>query len=169
MNLPIIWKTPTGLQVKQQYVKTESARIRTGLRRNSGFSIQIPTDKISKGSQKNSFMPNLIHSMDAATITKLIPLLRKVSLRNIYTIHDCFATTACCIPQLNILVRESFISIYADKSFVKSLHKFFLEYILGNFDVKYICDIEGQMQCEIFNKGSNVELDNVIKGKLEVT
>lgn len=168
LNMPIVWKTPSGLEIKQMYVKSESARIRSGYYRGATFNILIPTNIISKISQKNSFMPNLIHSMDAATITQLISKLDHELFKNIYTIHDCFATTACNIPQLNILVRESFISLYAEKSFVKSLHKFFLEYIMGNCVVKHISIADGIETNNILNKDTTIDLNDILEDKFEV-
>jgi len=106
--------------------------------------------------------------MDAATITQLITKLNKEIFHNIYTIHDCFATTACNIPQLNILVRESFISLYADKSFVKSLHKFFLEYIIGNHEVKHIKNIDGEDVSTLLDQGNYLIDDNVLEDRFEV-
>jgi DNA-directed RNA polymerase len=167
LNMPVVWKTPTGLKIKQKYLKTQSARIRSGYYRGASFNILIPTNKISKVSQKNSFMPNLIHSMDAATITHLISKMKKGMFCNIYTIHDCFATTACNIPQLNVLVRESFISLYADKSFVKSLHKLFIEYILGNYSVKHI-DPDNNEEISILISSDNVDLDDILDHKFVV-
>lgn len=168
LNIPIVWKTPSGLEIKQMYVKSESARIRSGYFRGATFNILIPTTQIHKLSQKNSFMPNLIHSMDAATITQLISRMDGAIFKNIYTIHDCFATTACCIPQLNILVRESFISLYSEKSFVESLHKFFLEYIIGNYVVKHISFVDGVETCTMINKNDIIDLNNKLDDKFDV-
>jgi DNA-dependent RNA polymerase len=54
-------------------------------------------------------MPNLIHSLDASNI-HLLTL--KLTGQPLYTVHDCFATTANNMSQLNKLIKEAFIQIY---------------------------------------------------------
>ena len=73
-------------------------------------TISIPTNKFNIPKIKRSFMPNLIHSLDASNIhllcNKLVASQNQLPLRsgpnaannnilqgNIYTIHDCFATS----------------------------------------------------------------------------
>jgi DNA-directed RNA polymerase len=92
--------------------------------------------------------------MDASTITLLIKKMREIGFKNIYTIHDCFASTACNIPVLHELVKESFISLYANNTFVHSLHKLFIEYINGNYDIKRVYKIDNEEKYEIIGKGS---------------
>ncbi len=132
-NLPVVWITPAGLEIKQKYGKRKSTRVRSGSFKGASYTIVIPSDKIDKVSQESAFMPNLIHSMDASTITLLIEKLKFFGVYNLYTVHDCFATTINNITLVNELVRESFCEIYANDEFLINLHKFFLEYIRGNF------------------------------------
>jgi DNA-directed RNA polymerase len=80
-------------------------------------------------------MPNLIHSLDGTTIALLVNFLKNLGISNLYTIHDCFASTANNISIINEYVRESFCQTYADVSFLFNLHIFFMEYILGNYKI----------------------------------
>lgn len=148
LDLPVIWITPAGLKIKQKYALKKSTRIRSGLYKGADYTIVIPTNKIDKLSQKSAFMPNLIHSMDGSTITLLIKNLRSLGLFNIYTIHDCFATTADNISIINELVREAFCEIYSDENFLINLHTFFLEYISGNYKIvkNYIITSTGPIE-----------------------
>ena len=79
-------------------------------------------------------MPNLIHSLDGSTITLLIQDLKILNI-HLYTIHDCFATTANYISILNTLVRLALCEIYSDEKFLVHLHEFFIDYIEGNYNV----------------------------------
>ena len=155
LELPIVWITPAGLKIKQKYAKKQSSRIRSGSFKGASYNIVIPTDEIDKISQQGAFMPNLIHSMDGSTITLLVKKLRALGINNLYTIHDCFATTANNITIINELVRESFCEIYANEQFLFDLHRFFIEYISGNFNILYNNELLGK---------DNISLDNAIEG-----
>jgi hypothetical protein len=137
LELPVVWITPGGLIIKQKYAKKKSDRVRSGLFKGADYTIVIPTGKIDKVSQQNAFMPNLIHSMDGSTITLLAKRLKTLGIKNIYTIHDCFATTADNVSIINELVREAFCEIYSDERFLLKLHQFFIQYIHGNFKIVY--------------------------------
>jgi DNA-directed RNA polymerase len=160
LNLPIVWITPAGLEIKQRYVRRNSTRIRSSSFKGASYYIVIPTDKINKVSQESAFMPNLIHSMDASTITLLVKKLRFLGIYNLYTIHDCFATTANNISLVNELVRDSFCEIYANDDFLINLHKFFIEYIKGNFKVLY--------NYNYINEDSVISKEMITKGKLHI-
>lgn len=137
MELPVVWITPAGLKIKQKYAKKQSTRVRSGLFKGADHTIVIPTGQIDKVSQQSAFMPNLIHSMDGSTITLLSKRLKTLGIKNIYTIHDCFATTADNVSIINELVREAFCEIYSDERFLLKLHQFFIQYIYGNFKIVY--------------------------------
>jgi DNA-directed RNA polymerase len=84
----------------------------------------------------NGVSPNLIHSLDAANIHILIQKIlknknicdmNKEKYINLYTIHDCFASTADTMNIIERLVRESFAELYfADKTYINIMHENFL-------------------------------------------
>jgi len=49
-------------------------------------TISIPTNKLNTRKIKTSFMPNLVHSLDASNIHILC---EKLNNQPLYTIHDC--------------------------------------------------------------------------------
>jgi len=135
LNLPVVWVTPSGLHINQKYPVKKPTQVKSGFYRGSSYTILLPTDKLNKVAQKSAFMPNLIHSLDGATITLLVNSLKKLGKYNIYTVHDCFASNAAGIGLINELVRKSFFEIYAEKEFLFNLQKFFIEYIGNNYQL----------------------------------
>ena len=79
-------------------------------------------------------MANFIHSMDAANIHYLIkliisnPKLRKQGV-NLYTIHDCFASTNDQMDIMEILVRKAFSQLYFEQNYLVELDKCLLSQI----------------------------------------
>jgi DNA-directed RNA polymerase len=64
----------------------------------------------------NAFMPNLIHSLDAAFLAMFIDLFYKDNnneMNSFFAFHDCFATTANNIPTLIKLLKIVYINIYS--------------------------------------------------------
>jgi DNA-directed RNA polymerase len=68
-------------------------------------------------------MPNLIHSLDAASLALLADTLYKDNpeIFNFYAIHDCFAMTANNIEQLIANIQLVFYTMYSNE---KYLHTF---------------------------------------------
>nr|QWO71463.1 RNA polymerase [Termitomyces sp. T99] len=135
LNLPVTWVTPSGLKISYTNMKFESTRIKANLLPSSNkTTIKLPTDSMDVMSMKRSFMPNFVHSLDAANVHLL---LNSISMKclPIYTIHDCFAGTPNNMLVLEKLVKEAFIEIYfKDEGYLNKLHKHFMEEILSATD-----------------------------------
>ena len=134
LNKPIIWITPNGLTINLSTVKYDQIRTSSRLIPSSNpVTITLPTDKLNKVKIKRSFMPNLIHSLDAANIHLFI---KKISNMPIYTIHDCFASLPNNMNILEILVKQAFIEIYfKDGNYLKTMHDHILKQIYSYTDV----------------------------------
>jgi DNA-directed RNA polymerase len=90
-------------------------------------TIRLPQNRLNKMAIKRSFMPNLIHSLDASNIHLLIP---KLTDQPLYTVHDCFATTLNNMSKLELFVKEAFIEIYfRDGNYLKNMHNNLIEQI----------------------------------------
>nr|QWO71472.1 RNA polymerase [Termitomyces sp. T70a] len=135
LNLPVTWVTPAGLKISYTNMKFESTRIKANLLPSSNkTTIKLPTDSMDVMSMKRSFMPNFVHSLDAANVHLL---LNSISMKGlpIYTIHDCFAGTPNNMLLLEKMVKEAFIEIYfKDEGYLNKLHKHFMEEILSATD-----------------------------------
>jgi DNA-directed RNA polymerase len=87
-------------------------------------------------------MPNFIHSMDATNIQLLVNnLIDKYPNNNInsninlYTIHDCFATTHNFMNIINYEVKLAFIKIYFYSDYFDYLHNNFINQIRSYTDI----------------------------------
>ena len=90
INLPIIWITPAHMKITQKYIKVDKKIAGNFLMKNvKPVTVSLPTNNINKTKQIQSFMPNLIHSLDGAHIHLIV---NNSNIENIYTIHDCFAS-----------------------------------------------------------------------------
>ena len=133
LNKPIVWITPSGLKISLSSIKYESKVTQSKLIPNSKpVTISLPTNELNKQKIQRSFMPNLIHSLDAANIHLLFKNMQKEKekINSIYTIHDCFATTANQMFYLEYLIKLSFIQIYfSDGNYIEKMHNHIVEQI----------------------------------------
>jgi len=121
LDQPIIWITPSGLKISLSTMVYTSELTKSKLVSTSKpVTIRLPQNKLDKVSIKRSFMPNLIHSLDASNIHLLTP---KLNDQPLYTVHDCFATTANNMANLELYVKEAFIEIYfRDGNYLQIMH-----------------------------------------------
>jgi len=135
LGLPLTWVTPSGLTVKQNYVAYKTIRVKANFNDNK-YTIKVPTDKTQLSKQKAGFMPNLVHSMDAANIFLMIDfLIKQNKYINIFTVHDCFATSPYFIENINSIVRYAFLLIYSDNKYIDNLHKHCIENISSTYTI----------------------------------
>lgn len=121
LNKPVIWITPLGLKISLANIKYENIRTSSSLvPYGKPVTISIPTNNLNTQKNKNSFMPNLVHSLDASNIHLLCENLSNIPL---YTIHDCFATTANNMVFIENRVKEAFIKIYfTSGNYLEKMH-----------------------------------------------
>lgn len=135
LSLPIVWNTPSGLVIKQNYTKSKKIRVKPSLNKTSStYTIIVPTDEIDSSKQKASLLPNLVHSLDSANICLMVDRLIKENKThiNLSTTHDCFASTADHIPSINIFVRLAFLELYSNRDYLTKLHYFYCDFITEN-------------------------------------
>ena len=133
LKLPIIWFTPTGTTLIQRYKKAKSQKI-TVNNWNKVTSIRYVqyVDETNKTKQVNAIIPNIIHSLDASHLMCIIEEANRIGLKNVLSIHDCFGTHPNDLFKLNELVRENFILLYSNSSFLKTFHNRLLQTIKDN-------------------------------------
>jgi DNA-directed RNA polymerase len=92
-------------------------------------TITLPTNKLNLKQIHSSLMPNLIHSLDASNIHLLCEHIKNKNIE-LYTIHDCFATTANNMENIENEIKISFIEIYfKDKNYLEKMHENILDQI----------------------------------------
>ena len=92
-------------------------------------------NKYSRNKQVRSFMPNLIHSLDAASLTILIDKFfeNDTGIRSIYGVHDCFAVTCNNAVELTSLLKISYINIYSNVGYLRKLDMEIKHHIINHY------------------------------------
>ena len=121
-NLPIQWKTPTGLAVVQENYKQQQVKIKSfygvakfrNAQNPSRITLNQDTDKLDKTEQMNALVPNVIHSLDAAHLMKTVNACAAKGITDFHAIHDSFGVHACFVDDLHRITREEFVKLYQE-------------------------------------------------------
>ncbi|RKP33911.1 hypothetical protein BJ085DRAFT_20939, partial [Dimargaris cristalligena] len=128
--------TPSNMLVSLSSRKFKTVKTNSKLyKRGKSISISLPLNEYNFNIIKRGFMPNFIHSMDAANIHLLINLILSDKDLSLYTIHDCFASTPNNMGKINKFVRNTFIKLYFDKNYLNIMHNNFIEQIKCHYTV----------------------------------
>ena len=131
LNSPVVWISPSGMKINLSPIKFEKRKTKAKfLEKSKPITISVPTKELSKKDLKLSFIANFVHSLDSANIHILIKLLLeyKNDLNNgckhinLYSIHDCFASSANQIHLIDKLLKEAFIEMYFNENYLEKLH-----------------------------------------------
>lgn len=118
------WITPLGLPVVQPYNRQEKLKAIKNNRINEHFHIDM-FEKPNIMKQKNAFPPNFIHSLDSSHMM-LTSLNCEKSGLTFVSVHDCFWTHACTVPEMNKICREQFVALHS-QPILEDLSKFLIE------------------------------------------
>jgi DNA-directed RNA polymerase len=105
------WVTPLGLPVVQPYSRHEKFKMNT-----TKLDSNIAIDTFAKPNimkQKNAFPPNFIHSLDSSHMMLTSLNCERAGLTFI-SVHDCFWTHACTVPEMNKICREQFVALHSE-------------------------------------------------------
>ena len=136
LELPIVWSLPHGLIVTQSYLKTESISIKPFLYNKSKVNIQIVNkDVYDKNKQVRALVANLIHSLDATSLSLLVDRFSKLYENpQIFGIHDCFGTTLDKVDTLKTILASIYVDLYSDDHYLDKFDKYIIKYIKENVD-----------------------------------
>jgi DNA-directed RNA polymerase len=131
LNKPVVWTTPSGMTISLSNRKFKKYESKSLFIKKRSVTISLPTTSLDTRQIKISFMPNFIHSMDASNIHLLIKRLIEISDNtiNLYTIHDCFASTPNFMNTINNEVKLAFIELYLNFDYLESMHNIILSQI----------------------------------------
>lgn len=125
LNLPVVWRLPTGLEVHQKYMKKHTKNIRPFKTTRTALALTI-TDKVSMDTkkQKTALMPNLIHSLDASVLFLLYNSFYKTLFKdtknvNFYSVHDCYGVSAKYVDTLITILKTIYIELYCDSVYIQ--------------------------------------------------
>jgi hypothetical protein len=165
LNITITWSLPSGLNVHQYYKDTEAIRLKPFKFSTKTFNLVKFINKLNKAKQIRALMPNLIHSLDAASLSLIVDMFFNMNLlnnpteihnpelkleefdlnyfkikKNFYSIHDCFAVTANNVEELIKIIKLVYIKIYSDNIYLRE------------FDLGIINSIKSHYGKESFNE-----------------
>lgn len=113
--------------VKPSNLEEKQVRIKPFFYHPNRFFLKRIDKSLFNKEKIRAFMPNLVHSLDAASLALLLDsyFVDDDSIKNIYTVHDCFA--AVPIDNVSNLMHLSqkltYIKIYSDETYLKRLDK----------------------------------------------
>lgn len=158
LNTYIPWTLPSGLVVKQQYYGDKQIELKPFVYSKNIVNLKI-TDKSKFNNRKQirALMPNLVHSLDAASLAILIDKFFKLEKnKNFYSVHDCFAVTCNNVKDLNDLLKVSYLKIYSEEKYIKS------------FDTEFKNLIKKQFGSDIFSEVTGIIKYSTPKGDIEL-
>jgi DNA-directed RNA polymerase, mitochondrial len=113
-GLPVQWVTPAGFPVMQEYLASESERVRIVFGgKEIAFSVSFKGDKLDARKQAQGIAPNFVHSLDAAHLQRTVVRAHELGIRSFAMVHDSYGTTAGNAQVLQELLRETFVEQYS--------------------------------------------------------
>lgn len=162
LKVPIIWGLPTGLEIHQSYLETESEPIQVFefSKKVLKFSILKKPISLNKDKQIRALMPNLIHSLDATTMFLLYHEFTNNygENTNLYTIHDCFATTSDKSKKLITVIWSIYTNLYSNNQYLRDFDQGILNTIKDNLRKEVKWNLEKR---ELRYKGRVILLHDV--------
>lgn len=115
-NLPLLWTSPSGFVVQQQYPSFRERRINTYIDNVlvKPTVNELDFANLDKRRSVNGASPNFVHSLDAAAMTLTICKAVDVGIRDYAMIHDSYGVHAHHTPKLAALLREAFVEMYTN-------------------------------------------------------
>lgn len=111
-NKNVEWITPLDLPVVQPYNRKAKKALVKSAKLDSTFAIDT-FSKPDNIKQKNAFPPNFIHSLDSSHMMLTSLNCEKAGL-TFMSVHDCFWTHACTVPEMNKICREQFVALHSE-------------------------------------------------------
>ena len=105
VDRPLRWRTPTGTLVQQSYWKLSHSDVRTVMGSYYMWD-QYEDGGLDRQKQVNSSSPNVIHSLDASLLQKVVNRLYDDDIKSFCTIHDSFAVHYRHVDHLRDVIRQ---------------------------------------------------------------
>jgi len=114
-RLPVVWTTPTGFKVMQEYTTSEQKKLDLTFQKvRLQLRLDTSTRTIDKRRQSSGISPNWVHSMDAAHMQKTVLRSHAEGIRSFSLIHDSYGTHAGNSWALAQYLREEFVRMYTE-------------------------------------------------------
>ena len=96
-------------------------------------------DRFDKKKQVRALMPNLIHSLDATSLSLLfVEFYNSYPNTNVqfFSVHDCFGTTCDKVFRLKTILASVYTELYSSESYLMKFDEYILDIIENNTDYK---------------------------------
>lgn len=114
-GLPVVWTTPAGLTVMQEYTTGQQKRLDLTFQKvRVQLAIDVSTRTIDKRKQASGISPNWVHSMDAAHMQLTVARCHDEGMRSFSLIHDSYGTHAGNAWVMARYLREEFVRMYSE-------------------------------------------------------
>ena len=135
---PSTWTSPSGFPVTQTYYKQRTKNVRSYLfGKVRSVNYNVDTSTLDSAKIKRAFMPNFIHSLDAAIMH--IALSRLDPSMAVASVHDCFATHLTDLSTLKQTLLETNADVFSLSPSV-FWRKIFMANPLGKNDFHTLMD-----------------------------
>jgi DNA-directed RNA polymerase len=148
---PLQWITPAGSVVQQSYWNIAKSDVKTVMGSYYLWD-ENPLGGLNVRKQHLSSSPNVIHSLDASLMQKLVVKLHDVGVEDICCIHDSFAVHAANVDIMRDLIRETAAEMFAGDWITDEFHPYVQTYAgkvelpepptQGDFDVNEVLNAE---------------------------
>jgi DNA-dependent RNA polymerase len=172
LNIPIPWILPTGLVINQQYYDKKTLKVKPFVYQKNLVNITVLNkNKFNKNKQKIALMPNLVHSLDAASLCLVIVnYFKQINNINFYSIHDCFAVPCNKVNNLIGLLKIAYCIIYTDNKYLLEFDAYFKSTIIKAYG-KDAVSFEDAGILEIKLEGETIilkypSISSIIKSKI---
>ena len=120
LKIPIPWILPTGLVINQQFYDKKTLKVKPFIYTKNLINLTVLNKKkFNENKQKIALMPNLVHSLDAASLCLvIINYFKQIDNVNFYSIHDCFSVPCNKVNNLIGLLKTAYCIIYSDSKYL---------------------------------------------------
>lgn len=111
----ITWVVPTGLPIKQAYLKPIRKKLRTVMNdRHAFLFVKFRDGETDPVKMANGISPNFIHSMDSAHLMLTVLEAREqLGIKSFHVVHDSFGVHAADVEPFSEIIRRVFVDIYS--------------------------------------------------------
>lgn len=111
---PVIWTTPVGFPVKQDYRDFDQHRVHTHLGQSIRYQPTLvrETRRMDHQGMEQGISPNVVHSLDASCLMQTVNWLVDAGIYNFAMVHDAYGTLAADMEQLGVGLRQAFVDTY---------------------------------------------------------
>lgn len=112
-GLPILWTTPDGFPVLQNYRKIVTHRQKVHFDGQVyRLSLGEETREIDVRKNALAISPNFVHSLDAAHMRATVRLCNEHGVTSLVMVHDSYGCHASKVSEMNYLLRRAFYEQY---------------------------------------------------------